>query len=141
MTLVTGMVRQMSEDEYYTIRTDSLSDVPVRSRPRPLRAVLLFATAAVALTVLVAPQLGETMKSRNIAAIDGMPNIDNRATGAVPRAARPAAGNRLALERARLRGVQNRSTANGSTYTVRRSVLSRQSVCVIRQDGSRTGSC
>ena len=130
----------MSEDEYYTIRSSAVDDIPVRSRPRPLRAALLFATAAVALTVLVTPQVSERLERRLpdaargwVSAWDatgqpGAPSrlgIDERATGSVPR---------------RARDVPPRP-GDGSTYVVRRSVLSEGSVCVINQRGARDGNC
>ena len=142
----------MSDDEYYTIRTDTLLDLPARSRPRPLRAAMLFATAAIAITVLVAPQLGDRLERRQMVAYGGYGPLDETVTGALgPAATRFDGARRLEgatrFEDADLRPATPatpfapRASSPRTTYVVRRSVLSEGSVCIIRQDGSRRGAC
>ena len=135
----------MSDDEYYTIRSAGLGDVPLRSRPRPLRAALLFATATFAVTAMLVPELLDReprAQWSRVAANERAPLLDDRAVGSIDRTERPRwmlGGNSSSL---RTRTTQREAPARGgSTYVVRRSVLSQGSVCVIRQDGTRTGSC
>ena len=130
----------MSDDDYYTIRTDTLSDLPARSRPRPLRAAMLFATAAVAMTVLVAPQLGERLERRQVAAFEGYGPLDDTVTGALG-PARPSFDGAGLRPGTPATPFATRPSAPRNTYVVRRSVLSKGSVCIIRQDGSRSGAC
>ena len=135
----------MSEDEYYTIRSAGFSDVPLRSRPRPLRAALLFATAAIAVTVLVVPELldgsprnpgwGRLVAERDLV-------LDDRAVGSLGPASRLprwAQGDDVALRTGE--AARRSQPGRSSTYTVRRSVLSEGSVCIIGQNGTRRGSC
>lgn len=76
-----------------------------------LRATLLFGIGIAALTVIIVPVLDK----RSSEWADGA-GID---------------------------GMQVGSIDNGKTYTIRRSVLqsSSDAVCIIGQDGSRTGAC
>ena len=80
-----------------------------------LRLALLFGSAAVAFALIAAP----IAERRTQAAFALAGGIDQMATGSVERAPR------------------------GSSYTIRRSVLQEtpQAVCIIRQNGTRTGSC
>ena len=86
-----------------------------------LRITLLFGSAAVAMALILTPILDESSKRAEQAAFIGPSypaGIDMMSTGAIgPR-------------------------SNGS-YTVRRSVLqpSPNSVCIIRENGMRTGDC
>ncbi|MGC4026682.1 MAG: hypothetical protein QM744_16995 [Mesorhizobium sp.] len=76
-----------------------------------LRATLLFGLGIAALTVIIVPALDK----RSSEWADGA-GIDAMQVGSIDQ---------------------------GSTYTIRRSVLqpSPDAVCIIRQDGSRTGAC
>jgi len=78
-----------------------------------LRLTLLFGTAMVAFALLATSLLDERADKlvRN-----GARNLDMMSTGSVPR---------------------------GETYTIRRSVLqpSPNSVCIIRENGARSGAC
>lgn len=78
-----------------------------------LRATLLFGSAAVALALILAPIADN--QTRRITAADG--GIDRMSTGSIDR---PQTG-----------------------YTIRRSVLqdSPGAICIIRNDGSRSGDC
>jgi len=80
-----------------------------------LRITLLFGSAAVALALIATPFLDN--QTRPQGARDGFAGLDMTATGSI--------GHRT------------------STYTVRRSVLQPMpsSICVIRNDGSRSGEC
>lgn len=79
-----------------------------------LRITLLFGSAAVALALIVAPFLDRQTQPQY--ARDGFVGIDQMSTGSI--------------------GKRN-------VYTIRRSVLqeSPNAVCVIRQNGSRSGDC
>jgi hypothetical protein len=79
-----------------------------------LRVTLLFGSIAVAIAMLVTPLLQNGIRQTSI---DGRAaGIDMMATGSV---------------------------RSGNRYTIRRSVLqpSPDAVCVIRENGSRTGAC
>jgi lipopolysaccharide export LptBFGC system permease protein LptF len=81
-----------------------------------LRFALIFGAAAIALALFVTPfaeRQAQSLIARSPAGLDTM------ATGSIG----PA--------------------GNGGSYTIRRSVLqsSPQSVCIIRQNGARTGDC
>ncbi|MDX8440207.1 hypothetical protein [Mesorhizobium australafricanum] len=80
-----------------------------------LRITLLFGSAAVALALIATPFLDN--QTRPQSARDGFAGLDMTATGSI--------GHRT------------------NTYTVRRSVLQPlpSSICVIRNDGSRSGEC
>jgi len=79
-----------------------------------LRAALLFGSVAVALALLVAPMVDQG--SRSYALGGNAAGLDAMSTGSV---------------------------RQGSGYTVRRSVLqpSPNSVCIIRNNGMRSGDC
>jgi hypothetical protein len=79
-----------------------------------LRITLLFGSAAVALALLVAPLLED--QTRQAFARDGFGRLDTMSTGSIGRS-----------------GI----------YTIRKSVLQSgpDSVCLIRQDGRRSGDC
>jgi hypothetical protein len=80
-----------------------------------IRLTLLFGSAAVALALLAAPLLEKRSDQNRFTASSG-PGMDYTTTGSI---------------------------GNGEAFTVRRSVLQKSpdSVCVIRQDGSRSGDC
>ncbi|MGX5804798.1 hypothetical protein ACWGS9_26615 [Bradyrhizobium sp. Arg314] len=80
-----------------------------------LRITLLFGSAAVALALIATPFLDN--QTRPQSARDGFAGLDMAATGSI--------GHRTNI------------------YTVRRSVLQPlpSSICVIRNDGSRSGEC
>ena len=80
-----------------------------------LRASLLFGSAAIALALIIAPML-EDDGSGDVAQSEFNPGIDRTVTGSV-----------------RYKGV----------YTIRKSVLQNtpESVCVIRDNGIRSGDC
>lgn len=79
-----------------------------------LRAALLFGSAAVALTLILVPMADRFSRPTTLeAGIDY--GVDFMATGSIDRSNR---------------------------YTIRRSVLQEQgAVCIIREDGSRSGPC
>jgi hypothetical protein len=81
-----------------------------------LRFALMFGAAAIALALFVTPFAERQAQALMAGAPVG---LDTMSTGSI----RPA--------------------GNGGSYTIRRSVLqsSPQSVCIIRQNGSRTGDC
>ncbi|MFE0016615.1 hypothetical protein ACFWXH_17325 [Mesorhizobium sp. NPDC059054] len=80
-----------------------------------LRVTLLFGSAAVALSILGASYLDSRLGQR-FASADPQAGLDMMSTGSIGRT---------------------------STYTVRRSVLqaSPDAVCVIRDNGTRSGAC
>lgn len=80
-----------------------------------LRVTLLFGSAAVALSILGASYLDSQLGQR-FASADPQAGLDMMSTGSIGRT---------------------------STYTVRRSVLQPgpDSVCIIRDNGVRTGAC
>ena len=133
-------------DDYYTIRTRDLSDLPLPSRPSPVRAALLFSSAALAIAVLVVPELGS--RRLDVAGFwpGANPGIDAIAVGSVdpsPSSADPFGlrGARRVVP-ARLPGAAAPSpSVETRSYVVRRSVLSEGSVCVIQSDGTRAGAC
>ena len=150
-------------DDYYTIRTRDLSDLPLRSRPSPMRAALVFSSAAVALAVLVAPELTPhrvdavaSVWSDRVPGANRLPGIDRMAVGSIEpvnsfsvgalglRGSRRFEPGEFA-ERARAteqsRGGMAGSSVERRSYIVRRSVLSEGSVCVIQTNGVRTGAC
>ena len=143
-----GTVRGSAmRDDYYTIRTRDLSDLPVRSRPSPLRAALLFSSAVVALAVLVTPELnGRRIDTLANFLPNTNPGIDRMAVGSIDPVASTAP---LGLRGARQIEPRPTPTAWGATdaststrsYVVRRSVLTEGSVCIIGADGSRKGAC
>jgi len=77
-----------------------------------LRFTLLFGSAAIALALIIAP-IAESQTRKFV----GAPGVDTMATGSV--------------------------NSNTNNYTVRRSVLqdSPNAICVIRQNGTRSGNC
>jgi hypothetical protein len=79
-----------------------------------LRITLLFGSAAVALALIAAPLLDTGSRPQH--ARDGFAGIDTMSTGSIGRP---------------------------GTYTIRRSVLqsSPDAVCVIRENGRRSGDC
>ncbi|GAB5506052.1 MAG: hypothetical protein Rhirs2KO_12150 [Rhizobiaceae bacterium] len=85
-----------------------------------LRFALLFGAAAIALALFVTPfaeRQAQSLMARTPVGLDTM------STGSIgPSGARPA---------------------GGGSYTIRRSVLqsSPNSICIIRQNGARTGDC
>ena len=128
----------MSDDEYYTIRATGVR--PSRStRPSPLRAAMLFASAVIAITILTVPELSRRQDERLLQArapIAGPVTIDPTVTGSLRR----GDYSRALAPRAGTQGVE--TPQRGSTsYVVRRSVLTGGSVCVIARDGTRTGTC
>ena len=139
----------MRDEDYYTIRTRDLSDLPLRSRPSPLRAALLFSSAVLALAVLVVPELGPRRADSLASFWPGSgPGVDRMAVGSIE--PRPSFGQDLyglrparAVEPGPAPAI--RQSGNGSvetrSYVVRRSVLTDGSVCVIGTDGTRTGAC
>ena len=139
----------MSDDEYYTIRTRGLSDLPVPSRPSPLRAAVLFSSAVLALSVLVVPALDGRRVERVAAMLPGRaPALDMTTVGSVRpydldalRGARAFGDEGLGNARAATPAPLAAPRGAARTYTVRRSVLNRGSVCVIHSDGARTGAC
>lgn len=78
-----------------------------------LRCALLFGSAAVALALIIAPLADRGARS----VVAGAGNVDAMTTGSIG--------------------------GESSRYTLRRSVLqsSPTAVCVIQQDGSKSGSC
>lgn len=86
-----------------------------------LRVTLLFGSAAVALALILTP-IAESQTERMVSSSYRGGGLDLMATGTIGG------------------GVGQR---NGSSYVVRRSVLqpSPNSVCIIRQNGMRTGDC
>ena len=140
----------MRERDYYTIKTRDLSDLPLPSRPSPLRAAVLFSSAAMALAVLVVPELD----SRRIDQIAGFlpgpgpgPGVDRMAVGSIDPTGN-GVGDLLGLRPGRTvepGSLPPARNANGSVeqrrYVVRRSVLTDGSVCVIGSDGTRRGAC
>ena len=80
-----------------------------------LRVTLLFGSAAVALSILGASYLNSQLGQR-FASADPQAGLDMMSTGSISRM---------------------------STYTVRRSVLqpSPEAVCIIRDNGTRSGAC
>ena len=127
----------MSDDEYYTIRATGVR--PSRSsRPSPLRAAMLFASAVIAITILTVPELSRRQDERLLQArapIAGPVTIDPTVTGSLRR----GDYTRALAPRTGAGGDEPR---RGSTsYVVRRSVLTGGSVCVIARDGTRTGTC
>ena len=131
----------MSDDEYYVIRANGVGEQLYRSRPNPLRAVLLFSSAVIAITVLAVPELSKRQDAHVQAqtALDLPSGVDPIVTGSTRQRADlgrpnlrtgiPAIDSAVATER--------RSTS----YVIRRSVLTGSSVCVIGSDGSRRGTC
>lgn len=80
-----------------------------------LRVTLLFGSAAIALSILSASYL-DSHFSQHFASADPQSGLDMMSTGSIGRT---------------------------STYTIRRSVLqpSPEAVCIIRENGARSGSC
>ena len=123
----------MTDDSYYTIR--SAEALTGRAgRPSSLRVAALFASLAIALTVVAVPRLGSP--DRDVPGEPyamGLPYaVDPIVTGSI-RAAEPSG---------LLRGsVGGTDASDGRTYVVRRSVLTGSSVCVMERDGSRRGNC
>lgn len=79
-----------------------------------LRITLLFGSIAVAIAMLIVPLLQNSLRST---AVEGhAAGLDTIATGSI---------------------------SNGSRYTIRRSVLQPgpDAVCIIRENGGRSGSC
>lgn len=108
------MGRMNSEQEWETIRGDRglrLGNAGIGM----LRITLLFGSIAVALSLMVASMADNRLHSQVARGYD-MRNIDMTTTGSI-----------------------------GSTerYTIRRSVLqnSPKSVCIIRENGSKSGDC
>lgn len=129
----------MSDDEYYVIRAEGVGDQLGRSRPNPLRAVLLFSSVVVAITALTVPELSRRQDERLAQARSGIVapvRIDPLVTGSLRR-------NEVqhGALRATIPGIDPPAQPRNSTYTLRRSVLSGNSVCVIESDGSRSGNC
>ncbi|AZN96415.1 hypothetical protein EJ066_03425 [Mesorhizobium sp. M9A.F.Ca.ET.002.03.1.2] len=85
-----------------------------------LRITLLFGSAAVALALIATPFLDSRIRSQSARA--GLADLDTISTGSI--------GNRGSIGRR-------------DTYTLRRSVLQPlpSSVCVIRDNGKRSGDC
>ena len=129
----------MSEEDYYTIRGADLSDMPLRSRPRPFRAAALFTAAAVALTALVSPALMERQERRVAGYGIDEPFLDDRAVGSIRPAVDPLRTG--PVRPARPSPSFLRREPRPGTYVVRRSVLSEGSVCVIGSGGERSGNC
>lgn len=89
-----------------------------------VRMALLFGAGAVALTFVLTPFVEQQADRMVIASTPG--GLDMMATGTVGGQQIPAIGRR-----------------DGDSYVVRRSVLqpSPASVCIIRENGMRTGDC
>ena len=138
----------MSDEDYYTIRGADLGDLPLRSRPRPLRVAALFALTALALTALVFPDAAER-DERRLAGY-GAPYLDDRAVGSIRPARDPLGLEPLRFDPLRtgpLRPTRGDGAeaggegARSGTYIVRRSVLQEGSVCIIGSGGYRSGNC
>ena len=138
----------MRERDYYTIQTRDLSDLPLPSRPSPVRAALLFSSAALALAVLVVPELDNRRMDQLAGFLPGSgPGIDRMAVGSIEPAS-DSMGDLFGLRPSRTSEAAPlafQRTANGSVeqrrYVVRRSVLTDGSVCVIGANGARRGAC
>ena len=102
-----------ADKEWDLIRPERQSST-VRASAGILRVTLLFGFAAVALALIATPYLeGKTRMQVGQARFDG---LDYTSTGSI---------------------------ARGSSYTLRRSVLQKtpQSICVISENGARSGQC
>ena len=116
----------MTDDDYYTIRShEALTGR--KGRPSALRAAVLFAGAAIALSVLAVPWVGDDGDRRTARAL-GL-GLDPVMTGSIDRS-QPLGGR-----------ARRAPGYNDGTYVVRRSVLSGNSVCIIRSDGRKEGRC
>ena len=120
----------MTDDEYYTIRSSGDAG---GGRRRPAGALVVaaaFAAVALAVTVVAVPMLGDRLERTQLASrpLD----LDPVVTGSIRT---PGEGT------LRSGGDLGRASDRGGTYVVRRSVLSGSSVCVLRANGSREGSC
>jgi hypothetical protein len=108
----------MSEERFGThgTRRSPLAEVGFGA----MRAALLFGSTAVALALVATPLLDRSTRSRD-AVVSLTETLDPATTGSVRPAPLPA----------------------GGRYTLHRSVLqpSPGAVCIIRDDGSRVGSC
>jgi hypothetical protein len=92
-----------------------------------LRITLLFGSAAVALTLIATPFLDSRMRLQSDRA-DFVGGLDRMSTGSI----------------GSTRSIGSRgSIGHRDTYTLRRSVLQPlpSSVCVIRDNGKRSGDC
>ena len=131
----------MTEDEYYVIRSQGVGDLLHASRPRPLRVAVLFSTAMVALALLAVPQLKGDDEA-DVVVVDGSgartPAIDPLVTGSIERNSVAGAELRNGLSGSTDAQVRTRSN---STYVLRRSVLQGRSICIIKDDGTRSGAC
>ena len=114
----------MTDDDYYTIRTEGAGG---ESRPRPLRVAVMFAAAALAVTLVAVPMARDQME-RTLLASRPL-DLDTRAVGSIGERPRGAAPRRSA------------ASDDARRYVVRRSVLSGEGVCIIRGNGPRTGDC
>lgn len=114
----------VSDDDYYTIRAAETAGSRTGG-PNPMRAAVLFATVAIALTVLAVPHIGSQSRFAARQPLD----LDPIMTGSI--------GQPSASRSGFARGTQEPTR----TYVVRRSVLTGGSVCVLGQDGSRSGAC
>lgn len=109
------------EDDWRTPRSGrTIADAGMGA----LRVTLLFGSAAVALALLLAP-IAETQTQKMLYS-SYAPGVDRMVTGTIGGGGQAAFGQRAP-----------------SSYTVRRSVLqpTPNSVCIIRQNGSKTGDC
>ena len=128
----------MSDDEYYTIRSEGIGNAIRHSRPKPLRVAILFSSAVIALALLTVPELSrrqndadltDTANSRFSRAIDPIVTGTLRTGENAPQARG-------------VPGIDRSGTPRpGSTYVVRRSVLNGGSVCIMSSDGTRDGAC
>ena len=115
----------VTDDDYYTIRSpESLTGRA--GRPSPLRAAALFATLAVAVTLLTLPQVDKVQRYAG----QGAFALDPVVTGSI-RSGNPG----------RKPMADQSGGRDGRTYVVRRSVLTGGSVCILGTDGSRNGAC
>lgn len=95
--------------------SDYSSSSMAGARSGALRIALLFGSAAIALALILVPILND--RSNDVVTQSLFPKgVDTMATGSI---------------------------RNGQAYTVRQSVLqpTPQSVCIIRQDGTKNGDC
>lgn len=102
-----------SDDDWYAMGRPRVDRMPSVS---PVRVALLFGSAAIALGLMATSYLDRGRF--DVTGVEPL-GLDTMATGSI------------------------RSTGAPGSYVIRRSVLqnSRDAVCIIRSDGTRTGDC
>lgn len=107
----------MTDGDFWTTVSEREGSEPRPRRFGPVRAALLFGTAAMAIAVILTPIVADRSTTARIAAAPDQ--FDNIVTGSIPK----------------------RQTRN--VYTVRKSILqdNPEALCIIRSNGVKTGDC